>query len=114
MIRTNGSSVNTSSCAQRIVRPNKLKLWSFEQKKVYCKTLLGDKVACTLKSQVGGGREVQREGMYVYLWLIHVDVWQNLTVLLSDYPSVKNKQNKKKKKSLELPERFWQSTFKSR
>ena len=114
MIRTNGSSVNTSSCAQRIVRPNKLKLWSFEQKKVYCKTLLGDKVACTLKSQVGGGREVQREGMYVYLWLIHVDVWQNLTVLLSDYPSVKNKQIKKKKKSLELPERFWQSTFKSR
>ena len=25
---------------------------------------------------VGGGREVQNEGTYVYLWLIHVDVWQ--------------------------------------
>ena len=25
---------------------------------------------------VGGGREVQREGMCVYLPLIHVDVWQ--------------------------------------
>ena len=25
---------------------------------------------------VGGGREVQKEGTYVYLWLIHVDVWQ--------------------------------------
>ena len=112
MIRTNGFSVNTSSCAQRIVRPNKLKLWSFEQKKVYCKALLGDKVACTLKSQVGGGREVQKRGLYVYLWLIHVDVWQNLTVLLSNYPSIKNKYIKKK--SLELPERFWQSTFKSR
>ena len=71
-------------------------------------------MACTLKSQVDGGREVQKEGMYVYLWLIHVDVWQNLTVLLSDYPSIKNKHIKKKKKSLELPERFWQSTFKSR
>ena len=79
------------------MRPNKLKLWSFEQKKVYCKALLGDKVACTLKSQVGGGREVQKRGMYVYLWLIHVDVWQNLTVLLSNYPSIKNKYIKKKK-----------------
>ena len=25
---------------------------------------------------VGGEREVEREGTYVYLWLIHVDVWQ--------------------------------------
>ena len=25
---------------------------------------------------VGGGREVQEEGTYAYLWLIHVDVWQ--------------------------------------
>ena len=25
---------------------------------------------------VGGGREVQKEGTCVYLWLIHVDVWQ--------------------------------------
>ena len=25
---------------------------------------------------VGEGREVQREGIYVYLQLIHVDVWQ--------------------------------------
>ena len=22
------------------------------------------------------GREVQKEGAYVYLWLIHVDLWQ--------------------------------------
>ena len=27
----------------------------------------------------GGGREVQREGTYVYPWLIHVDVWQKTT-----------------------------------
>ena len=27
---------------------------------------------------VGGGMEVQ-EGTYVYLWLIHVDVWQKPT-----------------------------------
>ena len=25
------------------------------------------------------GREVQREGIYVYLWLIHVEVWQKTT-----------------------------------
>ena len=28
---------------------------------------------------VGGGREVKREGAYGYLWLIHVDVWQKPT-----------------------------------
>ena len=27
---------------------------------------------------VGGGREVQEGGDYVYLWLIHVDGWQKL------------------------------------
>ncbi|MDK7215580.1 hypothetical protein, partial [Corynebacterium pyruviciproducens] len=27
--------------------------------------------------RVGGGREVQEgNGIYVYLWLIHVDIWQ--------------------------------------
>ena len=25
---------------------------------------------------MGGGRQVQGEGTYVYLWLIHIDVWQ--------------------------------------
>ena len=25
---------------------------------------------------MGGGRKVLRKGTYVYLWLIHVDVWQ--------------------------------------
>ena len=25
------------------------------------------------------GREVQKEGAYVYLWLIHVDLWQKPT-----------------------------------
>ena len=27
----------------------------------------------------GDGREVQREEIYVYLWLIHVDIWQKPT-----------------------------------
>ena len=36
---------------------------------------------CSVKTQRGGkGREAggrfKREGTYVYLWLIHVDVWQ--------------------------------------
>ena len=31
----------------------------------------------------GGGdeREFKREGIYVYLWLIHVEVWQETTKL---------------------------------
>ena len=28
---------------------------------------------------VGGGREAQEGGYYVYLWLIHVDGWQKPT-----------------------------------
>ena len=28
---------------------------------------------------VGGGREVKRKGTCVYLWHIHVDVWQKPT-----------------------------------
>ena len=28
---------------------------------------------------VEGGREVQREATYMYLWLIHVDIWQKPT-----------------------------------
>ena len=27
----------------------------------------------------GDGREVEREEIYVYLWLIHVEVWQKAT-----------------------------------
>ena len=27
----------------------------------------------------GGGRRFRREGKYVYLWLIHADVWQKPT-----------------------------------
>ena len=26
-----------------------------------------------------GGREFKKEGAYIYLWLIHVDVWQKPT-----------------------------------
>ena len=29
--------------------------------------------------EVRGGREVQKDGTYVYLWLIHVDIWQETT-----------------------------------
>ena len=41
---------------------------------------------------VGGGREVQEEGTYVYLWLIHVDVWQKPTQYYkANHSSIKNK-----------------------
>ena len=29
--------------------------------------------------EMGGGREVHRAGIYVYLWLTHVSVWQKPT-----------------------------------
>ena len=35
-----------------------------------------------------GGR-FQMEGTYVYLWLIHVDVWQKPIQYCRDYPSIK-------------------------
>ena len=37
-------------CAQCTVRPNKLKCWRLEQRKVYCKAMQGDKVAHALES----------------------------------------------------------------
>ena len=44
---------------------------------------------------VVGGR-LKREGIYVYLQLIHVVVAENNITLLSDYPPIKNKLKKKK------------------
>ena len=41
-----------------------------------------------------GGR-LKREGIYVYLWLIHIDVWQKQAPYCN-YPSIKNKQIKGK------------------
>ena len=42
-------------------------------------------------AQVGGGRvRLKREGTYVHLWLIHVDIWQKSTQYCN-YPSIKNK-----------------------
>ena len=44
------------------------------------------------------GRRFKREGTYVYLWLIHADVWQKPTQYCkSNYPSIKNKFLKWKK-----------------
>ena len=45
---------------------------------------------------VVGGR-LKREGIYVYLQLIHVVVAENNITLLSNYPPIKNKFKKKKK-----------------
>ena len=39
-------------------------------------------------------RSFKREGTYVYLWLIHVDVWQR-PAQCCNYSSIKNKQIKK-------------------
>jgi len=37
----------------------------------------------------GGGRGVWDEGTLVYLWLIHVDVWQKNHNIVSNYPPIK-------------------------
>ena len=47
-------------------------VWCRELKSVLCDNLKGWVV-------VGGGRGGKREGIYVYPWLIHVDVRQKLT-----------------------------------
>ena len=44
---------------------------------------------------------LRREGTYVYLWLIHVDVWQKPTQYCN-YPSIKNKLRKNKVKQTYL------------
>ena len=49
------------------------------------------------KHGVGNERKAQREGTYVYLWLIHAGVWQKPTQYCN-CPSVKNKLIKRKKK----------------
>ena len=45
----------------------------------------------------GVERKLKREGTYVHLWLIHIDVWQKSTQYCN-YPSIKNKLRNKQKK----------------
>ena len=47
-------------------------VWLRELKPVLCDNLEG-------WDGVGEGRRLKREGTYVYLWLIHVDIWQKPT-----------------------------------
>ena len=53
---------------------------------------------------VGDGREMggrfKREGAYVHLWLIHVDVWQKTKFCKAIILQLKNKLIKKEKKSV--------------
>ena len=45
-----------------------------------CCMMQGAQTRCSVTTWLGGGgREDKREGIYVYLWLIHVDVWQKPT-----------------------------------
>jgi len=40
----------------------------------------GVQIQCSVTTWKGGmGWEGKRKGIYVYLWLIHVDVWQKPT-----------------------------------
>ena len=42
------------------------------------------------------GRRFKREGTCVYLWLIHVDVWQKPTQQGKTIPPIKNEFQKRK------------------
>ena len=44
-----------------------------------------------MRWEMGGGKEVQREETYVYLWLIHVNVWQKPTQYYN-HPPITNKE----------------------
>ena len=37
----------------------------------------------------------KRKGTYVYLWLIHVDIWRKTTQYIKQYPQIKNKYTRK-------------------
>ena len=53
------------------------------------------------KTRVGG--KIQREGPYVYLWLIHTAVWQKPT----HHKTISFQFKKKKKKQLTENKVFW-------
>ena len=62
----------------------------------------------------GVGRRVQREGTYVYLWLIHADVWQKPTqyckaILLQLKRKKEKKKERKKEKNAWFGGRCWVS-----
>ena len=43
----------------------------------------------------GARRQVQERGTYIYLWLIHVDIWQKPAQHCKrNYPPIKNKLKK--------------------
>ena len=66
---------------------------------------------------VGGGREVQNEGTYVYLWLIHVDVRQKpvqyckAIVLQLKINKLIFKERKARLKSSGLKATLWAATL---
>ena len=81
-----GSEISSSNAwlmKTTTASPWKFAAWLSELKPGLCDTLEG----C---DGMGRERETQREGTYVYLWLIHVDVWQKPTQYCN-YPSTENK-----------------------
>ena len=65
-----------------------------------CCTAQGTQL-CTLRWPGGvgwgeSGQGAQDGGTYVYIWLIHIVIWQILTTLQSNHPPIKNKKEFKK------------------
>ena len=80
MSGTNGeSSMETYTLTCKIDSQWEFAVWFKELKLGFCDNLEG-------WDGVGGGRE----GTYVYLRLMHIDVWQKPTQYCN-YPSIKNK-----------------------
>ena len=59
----------------------------------------GSSTLCSVTTKKDGmgwemGVRFKREGTYVYLWLIHIDVWQKPTQQCKAIPSIKKKKKK--------------------
>ena len=86
--------LNTSLCARRTVRPNKLKCGSLEQRKVYSQVKQGKRVACAKKPELPDGFQwevlkgkfrVRLAGCVTFFWLPGGEVtgWCSRNLMLS-------------------------------
>jgi len=75
----------------------------------------GAELCALLRTRVGGGvgGRLKREGLYVYLWLIHLVVQQKLNIVKQLYSNLKNKKGHTKKFLLFIPVSWRQSKMNS-
>ena len=77
--------LNESLCARRTVRPNKLKCWSLEQRKVYCRPEQGEWVTPKLLKvfQQSIFFKLINFILFIYFWLCWVFVAEGRLLLVA-------------------------------